>query len=290
MDTAHPIPVLVSLFHPFPRTLSLSLPSTTPLSHLPALLSSYCPPSLQSLSYASGRSLPRAPALPVSALAGAPKEEGGFVTLRLGVRVRGGKGGFASQLRAQGGRMSSNKAQNTDSCRGLDGRRLSTIKEAQKMAKLLESEPDRLAAAALQKQQKLDELNAEIARLERAAGVDPSTSTSTSVAAGPSGSGSGKAEGKVQGGGSGGVKRRLDDQKYVEESRAINSGVKDAVRAAMLKKRKKTKPSPPAADENAAPATAAVADKVVDVKGKGKAKAKAVAEEEEKEGDAEEAA
>lgn len=28
--------------------------------------------------------------------------------------------------------MSSNKAQNTDSCRGLDGRRLSTIKEAQK--------------------------------------------------------------------------------------------------------------------------------------------------------------
>lgn len=101
------------------------------------------------------------------------------------------------------------------------------------MAKLLESEPDRLAAAAQVKQQKLDELNAEIARLERAAGVEPSTSIS---AAGPFGSGSGAGkEEKVTGGGAGGVKRRLDDQKYVEESRAINSNVKDAVRAGALR-------------------------------------------------------
>lgn len=54
------------------------------------------------------------------------------ITLDVCVRARGGKGGFGSQLRAAGGRMSSGKATNTDSCRDLSGRRLSTIKEAQK--------------------------------------------------------------------------------------------------------------------------------------------------------------
>lgn len=54
------------------------------------------------------------------------------ITLDVCVRVRGGKGGFGSQLRAAGGRMSSGKNTNTDSCRDLSGRRLSTIKEAQK--------------------------------------------------------------------------------------------------------------------------------------------------------------
>ncbi|BGP35793.1 hypothetical protein JCM10296v2_007645 [Rhodotorula toruloides] len=233
------IPVLVQLYHPHPRTLSLALPASTPLASLPSLLDNYCPTSQQRLSYASGRLLPRLSSIaPVSSLAGAKKDEGGFVTLRLGVRLPGGKGGFASQLRAQGGRMSSNKAQNTDSCRSLDGRRLSTIKEAQKLAKLLESEPDRLAAAALAKQRKLDELNAEIKRLERQAGVDAAQSGAVEA------SGSGTAP-STSGGGGGGNKRKLDAH-YVEESREIVSGVKDAVKAAMLKKRKKAKASSPA--------------------------------------------
>lgn len=50
----------------------------------------------------------------------------------LSPRVLGGKGGFGSQLRAAGGRMSSQKTGNNDSCRDLSGRRLSTVKEAQK--------------------------------------------------------------------------------------------------------------------------------------------------------------
>ncbi|BGP28016.1 hypothetical protein Rt10032_c14g5352 [Rhodotorula toruloides] len=232
------IPVLVQLYHPHPRTLSLALPSSTTLASLPLLLDEYCPTAQQRLSYASGRSLPRLSSTArVSSLAGARKDEGGFVTLRLGVRLPGGKGGFASQLRAQGGRMSSNKAQNTDSCRSLDGRRLSTIKEAQKLAKLLESEPDRLAAAALAKQQKLDELNAEIKRLEQQAGIDAVQSGAVEA------SGSGSAP-STSGAGGGGNKRKLDAH-YVEESREIVSGVKDAVKAAMLKKRKKIKASAP---------------------------------------------
>ncbi|GAA5987332.1 hypothetical protein JCM11641_002688 [Rhodosporidiobolus odoratus] len=285
--------LLISLPHPFPRTLSLSLPSATPLSSLPCHL----PLPVSYLQYSTGLSLPRSSSAPLSTLRGASPNEGGFVALRVGQRTKGGKGGFASQLRAQGGRMSSNKAQNTDSCRGLDGRRLSTMKEAQKLASLLASEPDRLAAAALAKQQKLDELTAEIARLERQAGVEatPAASTSSSfssaaTAAGPSG------EGKAAAGGSGqgnGVKRRLDDQKYVEESREIIGGVKDAVRAAMLKKRKKNKstastltsstPSDAApGKENAVPE---IIESAQDVKGKGKAKA--VEPEEEVEGEGE---
>ncbi|GAA5949585.1 hypothetical protein JCM21900_002460 [Sporobolomyces salmonicolor] len=247
------VPVLISLYHPFPRTLSLSLPRSTPIASLSALLAPLCPVPQQRLEYSSGRSLPAlaphaAPEPTLSALDGAASGAGG-VFLRLSVRVLGGKGGFASQLRAQGGRMSSNKAQNHDSCRGLDGRRLSTIKEAQRLANYLATEPDRQAAAAKAAQEKLDELNAEIKRLERAAGV------AAAAASGPAeASGSGEASSSGSGGG---VKRRLDDQKYVEESREIVSGVKDAVRAAMLKKRKKAKTtSPPAAPADAPTADA----------------------------------
>ncbi|GAA5982790.1 hypothetical protein JCM10908_006791 [Rhodotorula pacifica] len=243
------VPVLVSLYHPYQRTLSLALPASTPIASLSSHLAPYCPPAQQSLSYANGRPLPRitSPATPLSCLDGANKADGGFIALRLAVRLPGGKGGFASQLRAQGGRMSSNKAQNTDSCRGLDGRRLSTLKEAQKLAALLEAEPDRLAAEAQAKQKRLDDLNAEIKRLERQAGVDAAASPSGSG----SGSGSAQASGSGEGprsdapvavkGGAGGQKRRLEDSKYIEESKEIVSGVKDAVRAAMLKKRKKNK-------------------------------------------------
>lgn len=47
-------------------------------------------------------------------------------------RLRGGKGGFGANLRSAGGRMSTGKSTNVDSCRDLQGRRLGTIKEAQK--------------------------------------------------------------------------------------------------------------------------------------------------------------
>ena len=186
MDTPL-VPVLVSLFHPHPRTLSLALPSSTPISSLASLLAPYCPPAAQVLALSSGKPLPRSPSSTLATLR-PDAAATSFVALRLTPRLPGGKGGFASQLRAQGGRMSSNKAQNTDSCRGLDGRRLSTLKEAKRLADALENEPDRLAAQALAKQKRLEELNAEIRRLEQQAGVAASSSSS---AAGPVASGSG---------------------------------------------------------------------------------------------------
>lgn len=55
-----------------------------------------------------------------------------LVSFRLTPAVLGGKGGFGSQLRAAGGRMSSQRTGNNDSCRDLSGRRLGTVKEAKK--------------------------------------------------------------------------------------------------------------------------------------------------------------
>jgi len=127
--------VLLSSFPPFP-TLSLSLSSETPFSKLLLLFAEKYPifPALDDaiLSRHSG-SLPTAET-PLSALHDASSS---LVTLRLVPRLKGGKGGFGSQLRAAGGRMSSRRTNNTDSCRDLNGRRLSTIKEAKKCATLL---------------------------------------------------------------------------------------------------------------------------------------------------------
>jgi hypothetical protein len=69
-----------------------------------------------------------------------------FLPLRLSVPVCGGKGGFGSQLRAAGGRMSSRKKRNQGddnaSSRNLDGRRLRTVTEAKALAEYLAVKPD----------------------------------------------------------------------------------------------------------------------------------------------------
>ncbi|KAF2829759.1 hypothetical protein CC86DRAFT_367697 [Ophiobolus disseminans] len=80
---------------------------------------------------------------PVSSLLTSPSDT--FLSLRLTVPLCGGKGGFGSILRAQGGRMSSRKKQNGDanaSSRNLDGRRLRTVAEAKVLAEYLAIKPD----------------------------------------------------------------------------------------------------------------------------------------------------
>lgn len=54
------------------------------------------------------------------------------ICIQVCCRLRGGKGGFGTQLRAAGGRMSAKQGNNNDSCRDLSGRRLGTLKEAQR--------------------------------------------------------------------------------------------------------------------------------------------------------------
>lgn len=130
--------LLIQTFSPFP-SLTLSLPSFTPISEIPAFLSERYPQrpfadcSTFILSSHSGQIL--SPSSPISSLHSTnARSTPNFVTLRLTPRLLGGKGGFGSQLRAAGGRMSSQKTSNNDSCRDLSGRRLSTIKEAKKCA------------------------------------------------------------------------------------------------------------------------------------------------------------
>ena len=80
---------------------------------------------------------------PVSSLLSSPSDT--FLSLRLTVPLCGGKGGFGSILRAQGGRMSSRKKKQGDvngSSRNLDGRRLRTVTEAKVLAEYLAIKPE----------------------------------------------------------------------------------------------------------------------------------------------------
>jgi hypothetical protein len=109
------------------KTLTLNISSETTLAEVPI------PACLRKRNntYLRTASTIPSPNTPISSLCNAQNPS--FpITLDLCARLQGGKGGFGSQLRAAGGRMSSGKNTNTDSCRDLSGRRLSTIKEAQR--------------------------------------------------------------------------------------------------------------------------------------------------------------
>lgn len=134
--------VLIQSFSPFP-TFAVSAPESTQIQDLFTLIHGRYPSFPTSLSsslvFSTHAGYVPPPESLVSDLRaeGEVTEEGNvnggdMVTLRLSPRILGGKGGFGSQLRAAGGRMSSQKTSNNDSCRDLSGRRLSTIKEAKK--------------------------------------------------------------------------------------------------------------------------------------------------------------
>jgi hypothetical protein len=119
--------------------------------------------------------------------------------------------------------MSSQKTSNNDSCRDLSGRRLSTIKEAKKLAEYLEGEPGRKRAAA-------DAQKAKLEALEKKLGINGS-SGEASTSKLPNGDPEPLA----------GKKHRFDDTEYLEQSREIVDTVKNAVTVGLLKKRKKAK-------------------------------------------------
>ncbi|KAI0703816.1 telomere stability and silencing-domain-containing protein [Cytidiella melzeri] len=228
--------VLVSTFPPFP-TLSLAVSPSSSLGEIYELLADryeHLPrndsPNFDLVLSPHSGSIPSPDDLLSTLFNG---ETDRLMTLRLIPRLRGGKGGFGSQLRAAGGRMSSQKTSNNDSCRDLSGRRLSTIKEAKRLAEYIESEPIRKKAQQEAQKAKLE-------ALEKKLGIDRSTG------AGPSEPLAGK-------------KHRMDDE-YVEQSKELVDNVKSAVAAGFLKKKKKAKTSPlPAAEDNASSSVAKTA-------------------------------
>ncbi|KAK0316579.1 hypothetical protein LTR01_000328 [Friedmanniomyces endolithicus] len=130
-----------------PRTLSVPLNANTPIADVVHTIHSRLPridhPLL--ITTTNNKQLLASSPFPISTLLSNPHDA--FLPLRLSVRLCGGKGGFGSQLRAAGGRMSSRKKRNQEqdgngSNRNLDGRRLRTIDEAKKLAQYLSVKPE----------------------------------------------------------------------------------------------------------------------------------------------------
>jgi len=217
--------LLISTFSPFP-TFSLTVPSSTSLESISVLLHERYPSLPNCVPFSTHKGVLPPLDTPVSSL---QLDGSSLVTLRLTPRLLGGKGGFGSQLRAAGGRMSSQKTNNNDSCRDLSGRRLNTIKEAKKLVEYLEAEPDRLRVKAEAERAKLE-------ALERKLGIErPSKDVESE--AGPSNRSGSNEEPPILAG----KKHRFDDTEYLEQSRDLVEGVKNAVSLALLKKKKKAK-------------------------------------------------
>lgn len=72
-------------------------------------------------------------------------------------RLLGGKGGFGSMLRAQGGRMNAQKTTNFEACRDLQGRRIRSVNDAKKLQEELDAVPEREAEKREKLKRKIDE-------------------------------------------------------------------------------------------------------------------------------------
>lgn len=128
-----------------PPTLVLPLPSSTTISQLRTHIDERLPTTQSKLiiTTISNKQLPAESEIPISDYLSTAEDD--FLSLRLAVPLCGGKGGFGSQLRAAGGRMSSRKKKNQEdhgSSRNLDGRRLRTVNEAKALAEYLAIKPE----------------------------------------------------------------------------------------------------------------------------------------------------
>lgn len=136
-----------------PSTLTFSLPAISTVADLAEKVVSYLPPSVpfQSLDLTTTNNKQITPSSEslrslLTARNGESSITSNLLPLRLTVPLRGGKGGFGSQLRAAGGRMSSKRkrTQGDDnaSSRNLDGRRIRTVNEAKALAEYLAVKPE----------------------------------------------------------------------------------------------------------------------------------------------------
>lgn len=144
--------VLITSFHGLglPRTLCLPLPSSTPIQSLWNELGQRLPSQLDDATFRSlvlttnsNVEVSQHSSCSLSSLVATSSD---VLPLRLSHPLCGGKGGFGSQLRAAGGRMSSKRKKNNGdenaSSRNLDGRRLRTVTEAKALAEYLAIKPE----------------------------------------------------------------------------------------------------------------------------------------------------
>lgn len=186
-----------------------------------------------------------------------------LVTLEIRSTLKGGKGGFGSMLRAQGGKMSSNRngEENNDSCRDLNGRRLSTVKQARQLALYLSNEAERQKEISEAQKKKYAKLEKMLGRKPKGESDFVEAAQKLHEAGGSLEEGgedddndNNRGEGSSQYPSKGprnveaateeykGKKReRIDDTEYIEQSREIVDNVRSAVASAMMKKKKKAK-------------------------------------------------
>ncbi|KAI1179550.1 telomere stability and silencing-domain-containing protein [Nemania sp. FL0916] len=128
-----------------PPTVSFPLPATSTTTDLRDSIASRLPQTDARfiITTISNKQITSSSTQPLSDLCDINDD---FLSLRLSLPLCGGKGGFGSQLRAAGGRMSSKKKRNqgdeNGSSRNLDGRRLRTINEAKALAEYLAIKPE----------------------------------------------------------------------------------------------------------------------------------------------------
>ena len=127
-----------TLSHPVSASSSISDLSSQLRSRLPQIESRFI------ITTTSNKEICSSSQAPISSLLSSAHDS--FLPLRLSVPLCGGKGGFGSQLRAAGGRMSSKRkkhqGENNGSNRNLDGRRLRTVTEAKALAEYLALKPE----------------------------------------------------------------------------------------------------------------------------------------------------
>ena len=146
------INVLLSTFPGLglPSTLCIPISSTSTISDFSYVLSSRLPPDALNhrliFTTSSNKQFSLSSPQPLTTLL--PNANDTLLPLRISLPLCGGKGGFGSQLRAAGGRMSSKKkrsqnaAEANASSRNLDGRRLRTVTEAKALAEYLAVKPE----------------------------------------------------------------------------------------------------------------------------------------------------
>jgi replication stress response regulator SDE2 len=187
-----------------PATLVLPVSADTSISQLQHRIYERLPAhnSRLILTTISNKQLSRKSSAPISELLSTPHDD--FLSLRLALPLCGGKGGFGSQLRAAGGRMSSkrkrNQGEDNGSSRNLDGRRLRTVNEAKALAEYLAIKPE-MAKKEKEERRKRWEQVVELAE---------------------------RREEEIKSGNKGKV-----DGKWVEDKEEANERTREAVRAAM---------------------------------------------------------
>ncbi|KAF2851014.1 hypothetical protein T440DRAFT_468141 [Plenodomus tracheiphilus IPT5] len=145
MDSATQSPITVIVNSIRGQDIAFPAEKDAPLTSIYDILYERAP-WIQTSTYiltTNSRRAVRHDAAPVSSLLSSPSDT--FLSLRLTVPLCGGKGGFGSILRAQGGRMSSRKKKQGEangSSRNLDGRRLRTVAEAKTLAEYLAIKPE----------------------------------------------------------------------------------------------------------------------------------------------------